>query len=513
MINGLRIKVLARMIAIIAVASAFVLSNSVVHAATTPVTGYAWSSNIGWISFSSSNAGPGATPAYGVNVDTTTGVMSGYAWSSNIGWISFNAADVSTCGTTFCTPKINMTTGAVTGWIRVVSGIGRTDGWDGWIELSGTGHTSPDITGAKGVTLATSTGAIKGYAWGGNVIGWVLFNPSITPATCSGCVVVPSSLPSVTISANPTAVNSGASSLLTWNAKNSTSCTATGSWSGTKAATPGDHTEMMTNIISNRTYTITCTNGTVGAWASVDVTVNPSAPTVTLTATPSSVSSGGSTSLSWTSANATACTASGDWSGSKALASNSSPEVKTNLTSNKTYTLTCTNAFGSASDTENVTVGGGGGTDPTCPSGNCGEIPNGDSEIQLYLGSTSVLSKTFDSVNPPERDPSKVAPYLIKKGGTFNMKWVTTLASDYECTTYTRKIDNKSAYGLWPRWDEAVSVSGSLSDLQTSSSNINIGTYVFYLTCSDNNPANGLGEEKRSNPSKLQIRQSDIQEI
>lgn len=510
MIKGLRIKVLARIIAIIFVASTFVLLNNTVQAATTPVTGYAWSSNIGWISFSSSNAGPGATPVYGVNVDTTTGVMSGYAWSSNVGWVSFNAADVSACGTTFCTPKINMTTGAVTGWIRVVSGIGRTDGWDGWIELSGTGHISPDVSGTKGVTLATSTGAIKGYAWGGNVIGWVLFNPSISPATCPGCVIAPSSLPSVTISANPTAVNSGASSLLTWNAKNSTSCSGTGSWSGSKAATPGDHTELMTNITSNRTYTITCTNGTVGAWAAVDVTVNPSAPTVTLTATPSNVSSGGSTSLSWTSTNATSCTASVDWNGSKALSSNSSPEVKTNLTSNKTYTLTCTNAFGSASDTENVTVGGG-GTDITCPSGNCGEIPNGDSEIQLYLGSTSVLSKTFDSANPPERDPSKVKAYKIKKGGTFNMKWVSTLPSDYECLAVTRKINNKSAYGLWPLWDDSTDTSGSLSSLQTS--NIDTGIYTFNLQCSRTDPLSGIVTEKISNPTKLQITQSDIQEI
>ena len=50
--------------------------------------GYGWSSNIGWISFSSTNEST-ATTTYGVNV-ASDGALSGYAWSDNIGWISFN---------------------------------------------------------------------------------------------------------------------------------------------------------------------------------------------------------------------------------------------------------------------------------------------------------------------------------------------------------------------------------------------------------------------------------------
>jgi hypothetical protein len=67
--------------------------------------------------------------------------------------------------------------------------------------------------------------------------------------------------------------------------------------------------------------------------------------------------------LSWTSTNATSCTASGDWMGSKQT---SGSESTGNLASSKTYTLTCSGSGGSASDsvTVNVTstggVGGGG---------------------------------------------------------------------------------------------------------------------------------------------------------
>ena len=47
------------------------------------LTGYAWSENIGWISFATSTNGNNS-----VTVDTN-GNMSGYAWSDNIGWIKF----------------------------------------------------------------------------------------------------------------------------------------------------------------------------------------------------------------------------------------------------------------------------------------------------------------------------------------------------------------------------------------------------------------------------------------
>jgi len=57
------------------------------------VSGWAWSENVGWISFN--NITGGGPVDYGVNVDALTGDFSGYAWSENVGWISFEASDVS----------------------------------------------------------------------------------------------------------------------------------------------------------------------------------------------------------------------------------------------------------------------------------------------------------------------------------------------------------------------------------------------------------------------------------
>ena len=57
--------------------------------------------------------------------------------------------------------------------------------------------------------------------------------------------------------------------------------------------------------------------------------------------------------LSWTSTNATSCTASGDWSGSKYT---SGSESTGNLTSSRNYTITCAGSGGSASDSVSVSV-------------------------------------------------------------------------------------------------------------------------------------------------------------
>jgi len=150
------------------------------------LNGWAWSSNIGWISFNSADSGAGGSP-YNVFVNDS-GNFGGYAWSPNIGWISFNSADLSGCPGVI-TAHVSTSTGSVTGWARAIAGVGRTDGWDGCIELSGTNHPTGDITGAGGVTYDRNTGIFKGFAWG-DVVGWISFSPTligVPPVVCPDC--------------------------------------------------------------------------------------------------------------------------------------------------------------------------------------------------------------------------------------------------------------------------------------------------------------------------------------
>jgi hypothetical protein len=80
---------------------------------------------------------------------------------------------------------------------------------------------------------------------------------------------------------------------------------------------------------------------------------SPNSPSISLAANPASIASGGSTTLTWSSSNASACTASGAWSGAKTTAGS---EPRSNLATSGTYTLTCTGSGGSASDSTTVSV-------------------------------------------------------------------------------------------------------------------------------------------------------------
>jgi len=173
------------------IASAGLLLAAIPAFAATPLSGYAWSSNIGWISF---NPSDGATVALSTSspCSTTAACLTGYAWSPNIGWVEFgNLSGFPGSGGNV---TVNMSTGAVSGWARACAGTvsgdcssmtSRADGWDGWIELSDSGSNAkhPTVTGltgtatsSQGISLNPSSGAFSGYAWGSNVVGWLSFS-------------------------------------------------------------------------------------------------------------------------------------------------------------------------------------------------------------------------------------------------------------------------------------------------------------------------------------------------
>lgn len=139
-------------------------------------SGWAWSSNIGWISFNSldcdadgnglSDGAPLGCPVtgtpisdYGVQVNPTSGELSGYAWSSGVGWISFNRADTGTppeapyngsesfiaCVDFLDAGQLcdNADNNKVYGWARALSYGG---GWDGWISLRGGADNAIAVT-------------------------------------------------------------------------------------------------------------------------------------------------------------------------------------------------------------------------------------------------------------------------------------------------------------------------------------------------------------------------------
>jgi hypothetical protein len=234
--------------------------------ASRPITGYAWSSTIGWISLNCSTDANGCATAagnWGLSVNTSNNIT-GYAWSDNVGWITTNASG---CPSGTCTPAIINTgtnTYAFSGWLKALSADNK--GWDGWISLSG---ISPSYSvSANGCNLA-------GNAWGSDVVGWIDFsqaaitgvdthtytctngnatlvdthtdvscNVTVTSSSCpplafcspgsAVCLYTPVT-GSITVS--PSIVQIGGTTKITWTSSSAQSCTVIGSngdgpWTG-----------------------------------------------------------------------------------------------------------------------------------------------------------------------------------------------------------------------------------------------------------------------------------------
>jgi mannan endo-1,4-beta-mannosidase len=91
-----------------------------------------------------------------------------------------------------------------------------------------------------------------------------------------------------------------------------------------------------------------------GAQSAKGQGVSPTAPaTLSLSASPGTVSSGSSAVLTWSSSNATSCTASGGWSGSEPTSSSASTGA---LSATTTFTLTCSGASGTTPVSKSATV-------------------------------------------------------------------------------------------------------------------------------------------------------------
>jgi hypothetical protein len=169
--------------------------------------------------------------------------------------------------------------------------------------------------------------------------------PGGSSAAAAATVTVPAE-PTATLTASPILVALGGASTLTWSSTDATACAATGGWSG---ALPVSGSRSTGALTVNTSYSLTCT-GPGGTSATVAATVTvPAAPTATLTANPTLVASGGASTLTWSSTNATACAASGGWSGVLPTSGSRSTGAITATTS---YSLTCSGAGG----TSNVIV-------------------------------------------------------------------------------------------------------------------------------------------------------------
>ncbi len=214
-----------------------------------------------------------------------------------------------------------------------------SDAWSGSLGASGS-KVIPGLTSDQTYNL-TCTGT------GGSA------NASVSVTVKPQIIVTPA--PSIlSFTATPNPVDNNGSTTLQWSSSNAKSCTSN-AWNGSLGSSGS---KAITGLLSDQTYTLTCTGNGGSDQASVSVSVKPQvivapAPTISsFSATPNPVDYNGSTTLQWSSSNATGCT-SNAWSGSLG---GSGSKVISGLTSDQTYNLTCTGTGGSANASVSVTV-------------------------------------------------------------------------------------------------------------------------------------------------------------
>ena len=222
--------------------------------------------------------------------------------------------------------------------------------------------------------------------------------------------------PTATLSANPTTINSGQSSALSWSSTDATSCagsnfTPTGT-TGSASVSPNQTT----------TYSIVCTGRGGSANASTTVTVNaPTPPTATIAANPASVTTGQSSTLTWSSTNATSC------SGTNFSPNGTSGTASVSPTQTTTYTLTCTGAGGLGSASTSVTFVPPAATTATI-SANPSTINSGQTST-LTWSSTNATVCTGTNFTPAGTAGSLVVSPTLNTTYTISCTGVGGLAS------------------------------------------------------------------------------------
>ncbi len=194
-------------------------------------------------------------------------------------------------------------------------------------------------------TLSVGTHSITA-AYGGDGAN------AASSSTAASVTVTAAPAPTVTISVAPTSIVLGQSAMLTWSSTNATACTASNAWTGTEALS--GTLSVTPSAGGSSSYTLTCTGAGGSGNGTAVLTVTNPAPTVTIAVAPASITVGQSATLTWSSSNATACTASNAWSGTEAVSGTLT--VSPSTAGSFSYVLTCTGAGGTASGTASGTA-------------------------------------------------------------------------------------------------------------------------------------------------------------
>jgi hypothetical protein len=164
------------------------------------------------------------------------------------------------------------------------------------------------------------------------------------------------------------------------------------------------------------------------------------APTVTLGANPSTIAPSGTSTLTWSSTDATTCTASNGWSGTRST----SGTLQVSPANTTIYTLTCTGSGGSASQSTTVTVSSGGPS--VTLTANPSTIVTGHASTLSWTSSLATSCTASDGWTGPKAlngsqdvSPTATTTYTLTcdgPGGSASQSTTVTVTGSPPPTTY-----------------------------------------------------------------------------
>jgi hypothetical protein len=177
-----------------------------------------------------------------------------------------------------------------------------------------------------------------------------------TPGYTVTKVVVGDQVAITNFAISPGTILAGGTATISWNTANAVSCTASngvGGWAGSTITLPSGSKSITTSTLGSHQFTLTCNGTESGDTTTSNVVLNVNAANAVaitgFSASPTEINEGGSTTLSWTTLNASSCTASGGaggWSGLSIAVPNGSANITIETAGNYTFTLTCSDVSG-----------------------------------------------------------------------------------------------------------------------------------------------------------------------
>lgn len=190
-------------------------------------------------------------------------------------------------------------------------------------------------------------------------------------------------LPQLNLTADSRSVMSGSTATLTWSSNNVETCRANGGWEGIKATSGSETTGPLTGATD---FTLAC-DGPSGSITRTFTVNIASDLAVDLRVSADTISTGDRVELTWSSSAAEQCTASGAWTGN--LPVNGS-QLSEPLTTDSTFSLTCSNAAGSAIAMASISIASLLKLSWQAPTENVDGSPLTDlSSYRVYYGLTS----------------------------------------------------------------------------------------------------------------------------